>query len=135
MSGMVRKFCATCYNIVSLYCNVVFGVMGTTVTFTKLGRAENAWLFNGLFLNGTRSLKCSWFIIKMILIYFRPIDVKKKDGISKTTARYAIRSGPKQFAAYLNGEVHTVVLYSGVPSRQDLHVFHPKTVLSKTMVS
>ncbi|KAL3878157.1 hypothetical protein ACJMK2_030527 [Sinanodonta woodiana] len=34
---------------------------------------------------------------------FRPADVKRRDKLSlKTTARYPIRSGPKQFASYLS---------------------------------
>ncbi|KAK3584373.1 hypothetical protein CHS0354_001298 [Potamilus streckersoni] len=34
---------------------------------------------------------------------FRPADVKKRDKLSlRTTARYPVRSGPKQFASYLS---------------------------------
>ena len=37
--------------------------------------------------------------------YFSPVDVKKPNkSTSRTTARYPIRSGPKQFQAYINGE-------------------------------
>ena len=40
----------------------------------------------------------------------RPVDVKNKvKGISRTTARFPIRSGPKQFAAYLNGEYSCLI--------------------------
>ena len=45
-------------------------------------------------------------------INFRPVDVKNKvKGANyRTTARFPIRSGPKQFAAYLNGNVITYEL-------------------------
>ena len=40
--------------------------------------------------------------------YLRPIDVRRGGKkICQTTARYAIRSGAKQFAAYLNGILYT----------------------------
>ena len=42
----------------------------------------------------------------LILSYFhsnRPVDVKRGNATqAKTTARYPVRSGPKQFASYLN---------------------------------
>lgn len=39
------------------------------------------------------------------MLFFRPVDVKKSDrgAGSRTVARYAIRSGPKQLSAYLTG--------------------------------
>ena len=53
-----------------------------------------------------------WYIcslamcLNLILSYFhsnRPVDVKRGNAIqAKTTARYPVRSGPKQFASYLN---------------------------------
>ncbi len=42
---------------------------------------------------------------KYCYIRYRPVDVKRgAKGVSRTTAKYAIRSGPKQFAAYINGK-------------------------------
>ena len=42
----------------------------------------------------------------------RPVDVKKgkKGGISRTNARFPVRSGPKQLAAYFNGQFYDVLL-------------------------
>lgn len=47
--------------------------------------------------------------LKTRFVCSRPADVKNKvKGVSKTTARFPIRSGPKQLAAYLNGKVFFV---------------------------
>ena len=44
-----------------------------------------------------------------VCVCCRPLDVKRTDkAITKTTARYPIRSGPKQFAAYLSGTFQTI---------------------------
>ena len=41
---------------------------------------------------------------------FRPIDAKKPTrSLCRLTARYCIRSGPKQFASYLSGMIYSPI--------------------------
>ncbi len=59
------------------------------------------------------------------MFFCRPVDVKKGGkNDARTTSRYAIRSGPKQFTAYLNGTdfILNEILWRrvGVPLKQTL---------------